>query len=77
VFNILTKKKSAFFTCPETLNEAELKRNGLINLTEDVSRPHSIQFMAWLLPLYWLLLVDLQQASQGEKQSERFLQLRF
>jgi hypothetical protein len=35
--------------CPETLNDAEIKGNGLINLVEEISKQHTIQAMLWLL----------------------------
>lgn len=34
---------------PDTLWEAEFKSNELSNLTEEISRQHSIQYMPWLL----------------------------
>lgn len=37
-------------SCPEMLQEAEIKENGLINLTEEISRQYSIHSVAWTLP---------------------------
>ncbi len=43
---VLAEKLSSFWTCPETFCEADLNRNELLNLVEEMFRQHSIHGVA-------------------------------
>jgi hypothetical protein len=48
---MLAKVFSTFCLFSETLREAEFKGDGLVTLTEEISKELSIQSVAWLLLL--------------------------